>query len=266
MPTRFENAPLVELIAELRWQTPTANVPLPAGALQFVTAQPEEFFMRFGGRVAGRGYTRVERIVPPGFPSAPFQATYRFRRDGQEQGTSLYQIGPGMFSANITPPYHSWTRFRPIVAEGISLFLEARGDAEFSDIIQASLRYIDNFGDRFLQGLSPIEFIQNRLGLTIGLPEGILSEILNRQEIIPFLRLNMPLRAGQVMALNVGHGMVNSEPGIVMDTTVSAPGPIAANAEAIMAAFDASHDIIHRSFLEITRSLHQNMGLVEENG
>jgi len=106
MPKRFKNPPLVELIAELRWGT-AGIVAGPQGAPQLVMAtgsQYEEFFMRFGSKIAALGYERIERIIPPGFPAPPFQATYRFRKKEPEQGTTLYQVGGGVFSANITPP------------------------------------------------------------------------------------------------------------------------------------------------------------------
>ena len=126
MPERYRNPPLREVIAELRW-----GLPFPAAQQQpqpvLVIAAPgahEEFFMRFGMQAGLLGYERAERLVPAGFPSMPQQVIYRFRKKPPEEGTSLYQIGTGIFSINITPPYDSWQEFRPVVENGVRILLE----------------------------------------------------------------------------------------------------------------------------------------------
>ena len=74
MSTTFKNAPLIELIAELRWNVHspplgTPQTPLASIALMALNAnQFDEFFMRFGGEVYKLGYERAERLLPSGFP------------------------------------------------------------------------------------------------------------------------------------------------------------------------------------------------------
>src|SRR5271166_1956846 len=150
MPKRFKTPPLVELAAEIRWGA--AAMPQAQGQGQVIVLAPgqlEEFFMRFSSSVGALGYDRVERIIPPGFPTPPFQATYRFRKKEQEQelGTTLYQVGGGVFTANITPPYHSWQHFRPVVERGAECLLDTRNPSEKEmPFAPAILRYIDAFG------------------------------------------------------------------------------------------------------------------------
>src|SRR5215472_6295692 len=98
MPERYRYPPLVELIAELRWGSPLPAAQ-PQNVIVLATGSHEEFFMRFGSKAGALGYGQVERLVPPGFPASSFQAIYRFRKNAPEQGTTLYQVGTGVFSA-----------------------------------------------------------------------------------------------------------------------------------------------------------------------
>src|SRR5258708_40179579 len=59
----FERAPVIEIIAELRWlPAPQPRNALTAG-INIVTG-PEEFFKRFGSEAGKRGFSQSERIIP----------------------------------------------------------------------------------------------------------------------------------------------------------------------------------------------------------
>lgn len=135
MRERFKHPPLVELIAELRWGSgggvlPSAQSQGVRPILLALSGQHEEFFMRFGSKAGALGYDLVERVMPQGFSAMPFQIVYRFRKKLQEQGTTLYQVGAGVFSANSTPPYRFWNDFRPVLEQGVKLLLETRNPLE----------------------------------------------------------------------------------------------------------------------------------------
>ena len=224
----------------------------------------EEFFMRFGSRVGALGYEQVERIVPPGFPSLPFQAIYRFRKKAPEQGTTLYQVGTGVFSANITPPYHSWQQFRPVVEEGVRILLETRNPAEKElSFASASLRYIDAFEKQFTKGRSAAVFIRDVLGFKLQLPAAVCDEVAPSAEIRPSIQLQIPLKSGQQMSFALGEGSVSGEEAIVMDLTVSSEGSISPNISDTMKIFHSAHDVCHRVFVGTTRKLSHIMQLIE---
>jgi uncharacterized protein (TIGR04255 family) len=268
MPKRFKNPPLVELAAELRWGSGGAAA-MPQAQGQVIVLSPgqfEEFFMRFGSGVGALGYDRVERIVPPGFPTPPFQATYRFRRkeQEQEQGTTLYQVGGGVFTANITRPYHSWQHFRPVVERGTECLLNTRNPSEKEmPFAPAILRYIDAFSSKFTEGRTAATFLQDVLGFTIELPKALRSEMAAGADVKAVLQFSLPLQSGQQMNLALGEGMIGGEQALVMDISVLTETPIAANVSDIMAAFDASHDVIHRIFVGMTQKLFHIMEPVE---
>src|SRR5579864_744682 len=259
MPIRFRKPPLVELIAELHWGnpvTPTMMAPGTFSAIGTVSTRAEEFFVRFGDRVAGDGYSRAERIVPAGFPMFPFQAACRYRRATPHDGTALYQVGVGVFSANITPPYSSWEEFRPVVERGISILLDTRDASErempFATI---ALRYIDAFKPDLTGGRPVTRFLTDILDFRIGLPRAIQDEIANEVAVKPVLQLTMPLKSGQQMAINLGEGLASNEPSFIMDTTVTSNGPIDPVRERAMAALDEAHAVIRRTFVTMTERI-----------
>ena len=259
MAERYKHPPLVELVAELRWgsggavatgQSPGAN------PIILATGQYEEFFMRFGSKVGAHGYDLIERIVPPGFPAMPFQAVYRFRQKQQTAGTTVYQVGAGVFSANITPPYQSWEQFRPVVEKGVTVLLETRNAPEHQQSFSnASLRYINAFSAKFTQGLSTAAFVRDILGFKIELPRHLRDEIAPEKDAKPFLQLAIPLASGQQMALMLAEGIVGGEQAVVMDIMVNTEAPIQPREADVMAAFDSSREVIHRLFVGATEKL-----------
>jgi uncharacterized protein (TIGR04255 family) len=257
MPESFKNAPLVELVAELRWGPQMALVPAGANPVfALMPGQHEDFFNRFSSSVAEVGYERAERILPPGFPAMQGQATLRYRKRAPEDGTSLYQIGNGVFTANITPPYHSLKAFRPIVEQGVECLLKTRNEAERqSSFVPLLLRYLDAFSPKFTQGRSPTKFVEEVLGFSINLPEPVRVEMVPEGEARATLQLALPLRNGKQMNLSLSEGAVSGERAIIMDIVVITEAAIDANTASVMAAFDASHEVIHRMFVGLTQKL-----------
>jgi uncharacterized protein (TIGR04255 family) len=266
MPERFRNPPLVELAAELRWGTGGSVAPTPGQPMLLPTfGQHEEFFMRFGTGVGAFGYDRIERLIPAGFLTPPFQATYRFRKKQPEQGTTLYQVGGGVFTANITPPYHSWKQFRPVVQQGVECLIKTRSDQE-KDIPfgPAILRYIDAFGPKFTEGRSAIAFVRDVLGFNVDLPGAVKAEIAPNAAIKAVLQFSFQLHSGQQMSLVLGEGMVAGEQAIVMDISLITEAAIQATVHDVMDTFDASHEVIHRAFVGMSEKLFHIMEPVAE--
>jgi uncharacterized protein (TIGR04255 family) len=262
MPKRYKYPPLVELVAEVRWGP--GGPPPSVGSIVLAASQYEEFFMRFGSKVATLGYDRFERLVPPGFSSLPFQAIYRFRKEENEQGSTIYQVGAGVFTANITPPYHSWKQFRPVVERGVELLLETRNESERETPFSlTTLRYIDAFGSIFTQGSSVARFVQDILGFSISLPAPVRSEMAPDAEAKPSLQLAIPLKSSQVMALALAEGTIGGERTVIMDIFVTNESQIAANKDDVMASFDTAHDAIHRVFVGVTEKLSDIMEPIE---
>lgn len=259
----FKNPPLVELVAELRWGLPASSVQgLGNSAISLSTLssnKSEEFFMRFGSKVAAVGFSRFERIVPAGFPLMLYQPVYRYRYVSEDQGVKLYQLGPGIFSANITPPYQSWEHFKPVVAQGIEMLLESLTDEQKGEpFVAASLRYIDGFRDDLTQGRSIRDFMADVLDIKVSLPEAIMRHALDSSRIEPLLQLTVPVSSG-ILNLTLAQGVLNNERAIIMDTAVSATQELKPTKEDIMSVFDNAHDLIHELFVGLTKPLQELM-------
>jgi uncharacterized protein (TIGR04255 family) len=258
----------VELIAELRWDfgrtLPPGQGQGLAGLFLALSGQQEEFFMRFGLKAGAVGFDLVERVVPHGFPAMPFQVIYRFRKKGQEHGTTLYQVGAGVFSANTTPPYRFWADFKPILEQGIRLLLESRNPSEKQmPFTGASLRYINAFGSKFTEGYPTPTFIRDVLGFAVNVPASVQDEIAPDNEAKPSLQLVIPLKSGQQMNLALSEALVSGEQAILMDLTVYAQTQTSPTEADLMAVFETAHEVAHRIFVGTTKKLHNKMELLQ---
>ncbi len=262
MTVTFGNAPLVEIIAELRWnpQPPPSQIAgggnTPMAVMSVNTNALDEFFMRFGGEVYQQGFQRAERVVPTGFPFMLFQPVYRYRKATDLDAAVLYQAGAGMFSANAIPPYQSWDAFSPTVEAGIEAMLKTRSEAEtaipFSSI---SLRYLDAFGPNFTQGRDIGAFVRDVLGIKLDLPEGLSKHVASGQSVKPAIQLSLPLPNGMTMNVGIGEGMVNNEVTIIMDTTVGTTVETAPDKASAMSALNAARAVIHEMFFDLTKPI-----------
>src|SRR5262249_31861765 len=106
----LHNPPLVEVIAQLQWGTPTTTLSCH-DTLDEDSTKYEELFKAFADKVSAKGYTQSERILPLGIPFFPFRPTYKYFKSND---SSVFQLGAGIFSVNITPPYERWIEFRKI--------------------------------------------------------------------------------------------------------------------------------------------------------
>lgn len=264
MTVTFKNAPLVEMIAELRWGEAHLVQPNVPTVIPGMAANLDQFFMSFGGEVYQHGFRRTERLVPPGFPVFPFQPVYRYRKDASDDTAVLFQVGSGLFSANATPPYRSWKIVNPTVLIGVDALLKARlaGDAEKAFSV-LSLRYINAFGQELTQGRRIDSFMREIFGFELGFPKVIVDLVDPKSSITPQLQFRVPLVGGEMLTAHVYDGAINNEAKIIVDITVTDTRPIAPDADAIMAAFTKARDVIHHVFLGLIKPIEN---LLQPNG
>lgn len=256
MSPTLQNAPLVELIAEIRWRGalelthPFADVGENGPAIVVDGKELEEFYMRFGASAHAMEFTQSERLVPVDAPAFMHQAVFRFKKASDE--ACLYQVGPGVFSTNAVPPYQSWDEFAPVIRRGVEALLAARLPREADQpFMEVSLRYIDLFGSELMEGRSPGEFMRDVLGLRLAIPDALKEHCSNESDIKPFLQLQIPLKDALIMSLNVGEGMAVNRSGVIMDTSVTTTVETSASIDAVMQAMDNAHLILDTSFRKL---------------
>lgn len=262
MSVTFKKAPLVELIAELRWG-PGSEPATPDNqsvVIALPSSKDEETYMQFGAVISSAGYGRFERVMPPGVPIPFGQVAVRCRPTDSKQQSPLFQLGHGVFSANALPPYKSWDEFSPFVRTGIDgLFqafdLAARPRPEFSI---ALIRYIDAFRDDLSGGRDIRTFLRDVLGLDILLPDAIMSKATDPSEIVPSLQVVVPTAVGR-LEMKFAEGRQGNERAIIMDTSVLVERDIGNNADRAVAALSDGRLLIHELFLSLTSSIHDVM-------
>jgi uncharacterized protein (TIGR04255 family) len=263
----FENAPLVEIVAELRW-TPADLALAPqqtsAPAISIATSQPaslDQLVNTFSGELYQKDFRQLERLIPPAFPVVLHQPIFRFRK-GQND-PAVFQLGLGLFSANGLQPYRSWIDFRPVVELGVKALLKARVQADQQNPFSLhSLRYINVFGTDLLDGRSIAKFMSDTLGVSIELPDALSGFIDNPDTVKSQLQLVIPIKGSKKsMELMIGEGVLATAPAtptLLMHMTLSEPA-VDADAQKIMDAFDSSRKIIHDTFIRMTEKIHPLM-------
>lgn len=219
-------APIVELIVEVHWNDPQM-IEVQEGRLD-----PSRFWSNnrnvldtlhivFGSKVRSNGFTRVERVHPDDFPCIGRRVVHRYRNTQQN---TLYQIGPGIFSANASPPYQTWSEFLPTVEQGLVDFIASIGEV-YEDVDPTldsiCLRYIDAFNREHLANRSPLEFIREDLGFGLVLPNCLKGIAPGENEVSPRLELqfNIPGDKG-TFALVIGQGTSDGKDAVIMESSV----------------------------------------------
>ena len=267
MTITFKKPPLAEIVAEVRWaigDNPattgenSASAPVMDLRALLFTKSSDELFMSLGGKVHSAGFTRSERVVPPGFPPVAGQVVWRYRKG--EHSPELLQVGNGVFSANCVPPYSSWDEFSETVELGIKAIVATRTElGEKTPFTQVSLRYIDAFGEELLGGKSYADFVAEILGFKLALPKGILEVADPAGDPQVAFQATVPLKDNMQMTVNVGAGLVQNVPVLLMDTTVGCTKPIEVGADPVMQALNSAHDVIRKTFLTLTEKIHDRM-------
>lgn len=267
MVTRFEKAPLAEVIAELRWNTAHdafMQQALPGVPLQIPTslqAESEAFFQRFSEAVDAGGFRNSERLLPYGSPTIPGQALLRFR---MKAGLPpLLQVGDGVFTANGLPPtYTHWGDFRRTLRFGIDSLLSTRSSAEGDSPFLLSVRYVDAFDERFWAEVGSGRFVDETLGFGATLPKALTEHLDAAKPRSAAHQLALPLLDGSNLYLAVGEGQADGKSVVILDVNVQT-SEVSCDADSVMAAFDNNHSVIRDLFFGITAPIHDLMSPVE---
>ena len=274
MNERFDNPPLVELVAELRWKDLSlppglplgfpAGFPFPGSQVGFDQQLPE-----MTSAMTAIGYGQSERLMPAGFPAPPEAPIVRYRYSGaieknrEHLPSTLFQIGSGIFTANAVKPYKSWDDFRPVVEHGVRILLNTqKTKVEGYSLI---LRYIDAFRADLIGGMTHIQFMRDVLGFGLDIPKVLLAHAEDRQVDMPMSQIVVPLKFGSLQ-LQLTQGEVEGGRALILENVVVIDGLIEPNVEAIMESFSNARDVIHDVFVNLSAPLRDKMKPVEVQG
>jgi len=160
------NAPLFEVVFELRWR------------LQGDQATPPPFWTDPGYSILASNFTAAAGKY--GFktnkkisrdPLLPAHSiAIRFYKTEEEQ-FPLWQIGPGIFASNESSAY-KWPHFKKLAIDGVKAILLSYPKIKGFDLMpnHIELRYMDSFDSTFISHQDPLKFINENSSLRIALP------------------------------------------------------------------------------------------------
>lgn len=264
----YENAPLIEVIAEMRWaMTPLAS--MPGNFIDpYFDATSEEFI-----RLAKEsGFGAVERLVPEPIPLelVAGQPIYRFRQKSERW--PLYQLGPGVFTANIIPKYSGWAAFRAVISEGLSLLEKSFPNPDKLLRVEATdLRYVDAFTEAHgLEKENFSQFAEEHLGLKLVLRDGLLDTFAASSEsavaVVEFrVSAKSPANTDLIIKASPGRKTENNGidvPALIVELRAASKPPKQAFArDKITDWMDEAHELLRNSFEHMSSEhLKEKMG------
>ena len=238
---RLKNAPLQEVIFEVRWRLQPGK---EDGQLQ------DPGFELASGRLSTileKEFPLHRRIVPTEFPDLLFFYRPVHQYWKAENNWPVIQLGPGIFTINCTDQVYDWdTIFRPLIADGISWLMQA-----YKEPIQlafASLRYIDaiktdDFG-RLDNGWQ--DFIKNNFNIEFNNSFNTRGQQRRIQ-----IEQSFDLDDGSELQVQLGNGTKNNDQALVWQTAILRKHSF--SQEELLNWADNAHNISHALFVEMLK-------------
>jgi uncharacterized protein (TIGR04255 family) len=239
----YRKPPLVEVIVEVRWQLIGLQA-VPDAAVDPLFPALETSFLK---HVAQEGFGHLERLVPPGVPLEliAYSPVHRIRREPNKW--PLFQLGPGIMTCNIVPPYDGWGRFRELVDFGLNgLFSEGKDSIKISALM---LRYLDAFTAE--HGLADArKFLKEDLSVSTGISPELVGKYSNDPaKATTIVENTMPVADPENSRITTrfAEGKKEGAPAVIADWQVRTEATVGTRDNA-MKWFDAAHGLINKLF------------------
>ncbi len=167
----YENAPLIEVIAEIHW----ALKPLQLAPQSKLDPHYDSFIFDFQNYLSKIQLTHIQELIPKNVPLEILPNQPRIRIRSAPNMWPLAQVGPGIITANIVPPYNGWNEYEEFIFYLINGLYECYPLAPNTLFVEKlHLRYIDGFDHHF--GFTQYsQFAANMLGIQSPLSDEFLS-------------------------------------------------------------------------------------------
>jgi uncharacterized protein (TIGR04255 family) len=235
--SKLPNAPLVEVIFEIRWNS-TSKVSL------------DKFQLLLGSMYTSlkADFPSVTNLRPD--PAIPFNAfvgmpTHRFSRNGKYP---MYQLGPGILSINMVNSGYVWESFIQKTQMVVSVF-EHLSELQGQKITLA-FKYLDFFKCKFSE-IDLTEYIKNNFHLSIDAP------YLNTTKFKTFsFATSYDVEIGTfTMTMNTGYNNIDGTQveGIITETNISKEITFENLNSYIIEQLPTVHEILGNFFKEMTK-------------
>lgn len=209
----YEKAPLVEVIAEIHWALKKIDTAPDAKIDPYYDLFKDEF-------LAYMKLEDIQELVPNIVPLEILPNQPRLRLRSAPGQWPLAQLGPGIITANIVPPYNGWKSFEPFLHKLVEGLLSKYPVVEKTlRIDKLHLRYIDAFDENF--GFSHYaEFASKMLGINLPLSEDFINLSVKKGTDVTYLLENRFLNAtpeGSSGTLKLSPGQKNNKSALIME-------------------------------------------------
>jgi uncharacterized protein (TIGR04255 family) len=243
----YSNPPLVEVIAEICWQTVPLDL-MPGAAIDVFYPDLANALLPL---MEKEGYGSVEHVAPPTIPQWMLagKPVQRFRL--RPEVWPVYQIGPGLFACNHVPPYEGWAAVQKTLRAGISMLEKSWPSRDPIKLARLRLRYIDAFSEQF--GYEhDASFLATSLALGKGIDTAILKNYSKNTEsahISVQTQFNVDALTGTTATISCSTGQTAGGPAYVADFLLELDcDKSATTLERSMDWFDAAHNVVREIF------------------
>jgi uncharacterized protein (TIGR04255 family) len=152
---RLPDAPLLEVVFELRWKVAISDdsSPAPFG----YDPGFDQLKKNFDEALSKEGYARQEQITQPG-PTVVYAVAKRYRKE--DEAFPLIQIGHGLFACNYSTDY-DWGDFESFCKHQLGNLIASYPVTAITELkpSRVELRYIDIFNSDLLKHSSFMRFL-----------------------------------------------------------------------------------------------------------
>ena len=232
--SKLPNAPLIEVIFELRWNVSDKQ---ELGKCQYLHG---DLFA-----LIKSDFNYREALIAPEVPMELYQnvPAHRFRFAQNEY--PLVQVGPGLLTLNTTDSKYIWNDFKSQIDNVISKFLEVYQFDE-KQKISLILQYFDFFEFDF-ESANVHEFLKNKLKISV--EQEFYANISKPNNLN--LSFHYKTEFGQ-LTITIFRGQNNAKDGIVMQTNITSD-PIQPDLNVISIWLNNSQKFCSQLFKDMTK-------------
>lgn len=215
--TTLNDAPLVEVIFELRWGKQAES---EIDSIQYLKEELEFFFGQFNKSAKENSYKIHERVneLPSGAGPAPFIIQHRFRKE--ENTWPCLQVGTGIFTVNQINDGYDWKPFKQSVIEGLEILNSGHPfGLKGMPLLSVSLMYRDGIKSKGGSESSDLENINSNLDLKLDLPSKFIDKP-HEMDVNGFSIGSIQSDPDGYLELILRKATINGENGHILDMTL----------------------------------------------
>lgn len=247
----YKKAPLIEVIVEIHWALKPLGSAPNAAIDPYYDLFREAFLENCKAELP-----IVEQLVPAEIPAEFVSDQPHLRLRPEKAGWPLVQIGPGVMTINIVPPYAGWAEFKRFIERAFDLLYRSYPMAKKTlQPLRAHLRYIDVFDAKYgLDGFS--NFVDTHLGAAKPIRPEVVEELAENPKEITYTtdsRFAVKSPVGSTARVRIVPGQSGGRDAVVLE--LHCDGPMSGGyqlKETLLSWYDEAHTTLHVLFDKTT--------------